>query len=150
MELAAFCMATIDGVVTAAVTVRVIGKLSGVLLAPLTPIVTVPEYVPAAKPAGLMLTETFDGVVPAVDETESHAPPEEVVADAVNGNAAPLETDIASVCGVGFALPTWKLTGCSELGLTPIVTGIIGVEVAVRVTGIDSVPPVPDMMIEPE
>ena len=72
----------------------------------------------------MTLTLTVAGVVPAVGVTDSHEPPDEVVAEALKltavfvgipkGEAA--NTEIA--CAAGFEPPIWKLNGCSEGGLT--------------------------------
>jgi len=74
--------------------------------APVELIVTFPEYVPAASPAGLTEMLRFAGVVPLLGVTDSQLPPKVVVAVALKVRAAPLLL-IASACSFGVGPPAW-------------------------------------------
>jgi hypothetical protein len=88
----------------AAVTVNVTGTLSGLLLTPAAVKVTVPLYVPAARPVGLAVTLSVFGVVLVVGVTVSQVPPLVTATEAVYDTAEPLLMLSARLCG-GAAVP---------------------------------------------
>src|ERR1700676_4929231 len=136
LELAAFWIAATAGAITGAgVTVSVTGRMSGELVAPATTIEIEPWYevVLAASPAGLMVTDMFCGVLPLTGETDSQLPPLVVEAVALKAAAPPLAIETAVICGCGLALPVWKLTGTSDVGLIVIVGAFDTVNVTVTV-----------------
>ena len=72
------------------VTLKVTLTVCGLLVAPVEAMVTVPVYVPTARPAGLTLTVTGRGVLPPGGVAVSQLPPEVVDTLVVTGIGAPL------------------------------------------------------------
>jgi hypothetical protein len=80
--------------------------------------VTLPVYVPGAKPAGFTVTEIDAGAVPLVGATDSHPPPAVVATDSENPTEAcepPAERETDLVCGAEFNEPEkLKLLGSTN------------------------------------
>ena len=93
-------------IVAALVTISVTEIDWGLLEAPVVLIATFPEYVPVPSPAGLAEMLRLAGVVPLLGLTDSHLPPEVVVAEALNVRAVPL-LSTATLCPPGRELPVW-------------------------------------------
>src|SRR5581483_7073019 len=89
--LAAFKTVVGTGVAPAA-TVKVTARVCGELPAPVEETVTVPLYVPVARPAGFTPTDRLPGLVPLAGVTLSQLPEFPLVeATAVNGRFPELD-----------------------------------------------------------
>jgi hypothetical protein len=83
-------LTAIDDAGVPALTTSVTVALCGMLEAPLDVIVTVPLYVPGARPVGFTETLTVPGVVGPDAEVDNQVPPELVALAAVKFNCVPL------------------------------------------------------------
>jgi len=96
-------------------TVRVTATLCGLLPSAGEVSVMAPEYVPAARPAGLTETASAAGVVALAGETLSQLPPEFVEAATEKASAAPaLETE--TLCNTGDGDPI-RCVNVSDAGV---------------------------------
>src|SRR5438034_911625 len=112
-------------------TVRVTATLCGLLPSAGEVSVMAPEYVPAARPAGLTETAREGGVEANAGETRSQWPTEFVDAAAEKASAAPaLETETLCVAGDGD--PIW----CVKVSDAGVRVRFAWVE-TVRVTATD-------------
>src|SRR5579864_740406 len=75
----------------------------------------------------------FPLMVPLPGETDSQLTPFVVVAVAVKAVAPAPGMEREMVCAGGLALPIWKVTGASEVGLTAMVTAFDMVNVTLTV-----------------
>ena len=118
------------------------------MLAPLTLILTEPEYEPAARLPGLTETVTDLGIVPLVGLTSSQLPPDVVDAVAEKFRIEPSLVARFKLCPPGLLLPVWQEND-NELGLATIPTE----DEILRVTGIERgllLAPLTLTLIEPE
>ena len=102
-------------VVTVGDTVRVTGIDNGEFSAPGAIMLIVVRWEPTGKPNEFAVTVTFDGVVPPIGESESHAALVVAFQD-----TPPLESVTVSVVGDGFGAPI-VAEKLSPFGLTAIV-----------------------------